>query len=404
MQQQRRARNRWPGILGDLAAVRGQLEQAVPYYEEAVSQYQAEGPLRPWFGLLSAARVYLEQLRPEEVLALGRRHNHPWAAGVRGTAHLLLHQETEAESEFAVLRNSIGPMLGDYVAGKTIEFHRMQAAAYAGRFDRVIEMWPRLPRSWWSLYALDVGRAYLQTGVFTEAEHHLRLARKAQQAYFMNGDMQAQHNFLTWMLAGFYLAQVLEKTGRRAEAIAYYEDFARHFENAPASLPQIAAARAALSLVRLSARGKLVFSDETSGNRLDRGQFRRLIPYHDAIFELSFRVEDGGQINLHVSNEYGTLASVVLNPRQISLEAVQPDESGGLTMRSLDRFATIVEPGKSHKVIVEVHGKPIVRTYDRWTWRARARRWMSTGTVFTLSIDRSSATLDYLRMYEVGSR
>src|SRR5438270_13392402 len=99
----------------------------------------------------------------------------------------------------------------------------MQAAWYAGYFDRVIQMWPRLPRSWWSLYALDVGRAYLQTGVFAEAEHHLRLARKAQQAFFMNTDMLAQHNMLTWMLAQFYLAQALEKTVRRAEAVAQYQ-------------------------------------------------------------------------------------------------------------------------------------------------------------------------------------
>src|SRR5438105_4085070 len=98
----------------------------------------------------------------------------------------------------------------------------MQAASCAGQFDRVIQMWPRLPRSFWSLYAFDVGRAYLQAGVFTEAEHYLRLAGKAQLAFFMNADMQAQHNLLTWMLAQFNLGPVLEKTGRENEAIANY--------------------------------------------------------------------------------------------------------------------------------------------------------------------------------------
>jgi hypothetical protein len=321
MLQGRRGGTRWFGTLGDLAAARGQLDQAAPYYEGAVAQYQAAGPLRPWFGLLSAARIHLEQFRPEDVLALGRRHNHPWAAGLRGTAHLLLHQEAEAEKEFAALRNSIGPILGDYVADQTVEYHRMQAASYAGRFDRVIEMWPRLPRSWWSLYALDVGRAYLHSGVFTEAEHHLRLARKAQQAYFMNGDMQAQHNLLTWMLSGFYLAQVLEKTGRRAEATAYYQDFVKRFENSAAALPQLGTARSILARLRLSERGKMLFSDEFSGNRLEAGQARRLIPYHDAIFELSFRMENGGQIGLGFSNEHGNLATVSLDPRQIILNS-----------------------------------------------------------------------------------
>ena len=104
------------GLAGDLAAALGQLDQSVPYYEGAVTKYQAEGPLRAWFGLLSAARIHLEQFRPEEVLALGRRLDHPWAAGLRGTVYLLLHREAEAEKEFAGLRDSIAPILGDYVA------------------------------------------------------------------------------------------------------------------------------------------------------------------------------------------------------------------------------------------------------------------------------------------------
>lgn len=33
--------------------------------------------MRPWFALLSAARIHLEQSRPEEALALGRRHDSP---------------------------------------------------------------------------------------------------------------------------------------------------------------------------------------------------------------------------------------------------------------------------------------------------------------------------------------
>ena len=97
------------GTDGDFAAALGQLDQSVPYYEEAVTKYQAEGPLRAWFGLLSAARIHLEQNRPEEVLALARRLDNPWAAGLRGTSYLLLHREADAEKEFAGLRDSIGP-------------------------------------------------------------------------------------------------------------------------------------------------------------------------------------------------------------------------------------------------------------------------------------------------------
>jgi serine/threonine protein kinase/TolB-like protein len=405
LQKRRNANNLWFGLLGDLAAARGQLDQAAPNYESAVTQYQSQGPLRPWFALLSAARIHLEQSRPEDVLALGRRHDHPWAAGLRGTAYLLLHQEAEAEKEFTALRHSIGPILGDYVADETVEFHRMQAASCAGRFDRVIEMWPRLPRSWWSLYALDVGRAYLHAGVFTEAEHHLRLARKAQQAFFMNGDMQAQHNLLTWMLAGFYLAQVLEKTGRRAEAIAYYQDFVEHFENSAAALPQPGAARAVLARLRLSERGKLVFSEEFSGNRLEAGQVRRLIPYHDAVFELSFRIENGGQIGFGFSNEHGQLAGILLDSRLMILEAADADRPGGLNPRRLDRAAIVIEPGKIHKVVVEVHGTRILAHLDdRLTVAGESPALDVDKTRVAVSVTRANASFDYVRMYEVAPR
>ena len=57
----------------------------------------------------------------------------------------------------------------------------------------------------------------------------------------MNSDMQAQHNLLTWMLAGFYLGQLLEKTGRRFEALAHYEEFIKHFESSASSLKTRAA-------------------------------------------------------------------------------------------------------------------------------------------------------------------
>ena len=250
----------------------------------------------------------------------------------------------------------------------------MQAALYAGRFDRVTEIWPGLPRSWWSLYALDVGRAYLHAGIFTEAEHHLRLARNAQQAFFMNSDMQAQHNLLTWMLAGFYLAQLLEKTGRRYEALAYYEEFVKHFESSAAALPQIAASQAVLTRMRLSERGKLVFSDEFSGKTIEAGkglprwqvadaaalklsgnivwQGRHMISYHDAIFELSFRINEPGRISLSLGSERGPLARVAIEPRQMTVEAAPGGASPGLERAEVDKVLIVVEPEK-HKVVFD---------------------------------------------------
>jgi serine/threonine protein kinase/TolB-like protein/Flp pilus assembly protein TadD len=47
-------------------------------------------------------------------------------------------------------------------------------------------------------------------------------------------------------LAHFYLAQLLEVTGKHKQAISEYQEFLSHFENSRARLPEIAGARAAL--------------------------------------------------------------------------------------------------------------------------------------------------------------
>ena len=52
--------------------------------------------------------------------------------------------------------------------------------------------------------------------------------------------------FLTHTLTQFYLGKVLERSGKKAEALKSYQEFLGHFEHSTARLPQIAEARAAL--------------------------------------------------------------------------------------------------------------------------------------------------------------
>ena len=231
--------------LGDIEVGRGRLDRAVARYEEATRIYAKENPVRAFIPLFKAAQVYLEQRQPEALLALGRRDPSPWAAGVRGTAYLLLKKDTAAEKEFAALRASVTPMVGDYMANKTVELHRLQAAAYAGRWQEVIASWPQLASQQRDLFALDVGRAYLEMGMLSEAERNLRFALLAQRLW-AGEDHLASANFLSYTLAQFYLGRILEQTGKKAEAINAYQEFLSHFENSTAKLPQIAEARAAL--------------------------------------------------------------------------------------------------------------------------------------------------------------
>ncbi len=232
-------------VLGDIEVARGRLDRALARHEEAARLFSARDPQRAYASLLKAAQIPLEQHQPEALLALGRRHPAPWAAGVRGIAYLVLRNESAAEKEFRSLRAALTPLIGDYMTGKVVELHRLQGAAYAGRWQEVIAAWPQIPRQMSRFFALEVGRAYLETGTLTEADRHLRFALKAQQRWGLPGEM-LRHSFLSYSLAHFYLGRVLEQSGKKAEAVNAYQEFLSHFESSSARLPQIAEARAAL--------------------------------------------------------------------------------------------------------------------------------------------------------------
>jgi tetratricopeptide (TPR) repeat protein len=232
-------------VLGDIEVGRGRLDRAAARYEEVAQMSASRNPRTAYVSLLKAAQIYFEQRQPEAALALGRRHVSPGAADTRGMAYLLLKKDVAAEKEFAALRASLTPLVGEYRAGKTVELCRLDAAAYAGRWQEVIASWPQLGQQFWPGYALDVGRAYLEMGMLGEAERHLRFASNVNRLWSSAYGVIA-HNFLSYALAQFYLGRMLEQTGKKAEAINAYQEFLGHFENSTAKLPQIAEARAAL--------------------------------------------------------------------------------------------------------------------------------------------------------------
>ena len=232
-------------VLGDIEVGRGRLDRAAARYEESARLYSTKNPALASAPLWKAGQIYFEQGQPELALALARRSTSPWAAGLRGTAYLLLKKDAEAEKEFADLRASVTPLVGDYMAGKRVEFHRFQAAAYAGQWQKVIASWRQLAGQYRDLFSLDVGRAYLQAGMLSDAEPHLRFTMLAQRIW-ENEPCLANASFLSYTLADFYLGRDLEETGKKADAINAYKEFLSHFENSTAKLPQIPEARAAL--------------------------------------------------------------------------------------------------------------------------------------------------------------
>jgi tetratricopeptide (TPR) repeat protein len=220
--------------LGEIEVGRGRLDAAVARYEEAARLLETKPPPMAFGALWPAAQIYFEQGQPEAALALGRRHPRPWASDVRGTAYLLLKNEPAAEKEFNALRAYLTPPLGEYMAGKYVDLERFRAAAYAGRSQEVTAGWQQLGGQFRPDIALEVGRAYLELGALPEAEQHLQFAAKVYP------------DLLTYVLTQFYLGEILERTGRKAEALKAYQEFLGHFENSTARLPQIAEAQAAL--------------------------------------------------------------------------------------------------------------------------------------------------------------
>ena len=233
------------GILGDIEVGRGRLEQAVSRYEEAARLFAKQHPLSADRPLLKGARIHLAQGNPQAVLELAGRHAVPGAAGLRALADLALKKDLAAEKEFAALRASLGPLVGDYMVDRTIEFYRFLAAAYSGKWQQVTTDGAKIHPNFRREVDYEMGRAFFETGNLTEAERHLQLTLKAAR-YWGNIIEITSNDLLCSTLAQFYLGRILEQTGKKAEAINAYQEFLSHFENSTAKLPQIAEARAAL--------------------------------------------------------------------------------------------------------------------------------------------------------------
>ncbi len=233
------------GVLGDIEVGRGRLDRAVARYEEAAQLFAKGRPLRAQAPLLKAAKLYLAQGDPQALLRLGRRHAVPDAAGLRAMANIVLKNHAGADKDFAEMRAALAPLVGDYAAHRAVELYRTLAEAYAQAWSEVIADWPKiLPRAT-PAFSYEVGRAYLEAQNSAEAERHLRQCVRGNGSWGNPGAI-AEHDYLAYLLAKFYLAKLLEQRGQRSDAINAYQEYLSHFENSTARLPEIADARAAL--------------------------------------------------------------------------------------------------------------------------------------------------------------
>jgi tetratricopeptide (TPR) repeat protein len=230
----------------DIPIRKGNLDGALASLEGIMQRSSDQTSWTHWPGTWNAGSLVLEQRDPEQALGLGKRLPNPWAPGLRGAAHLILGDDGASQADFAELRKGIAPIVGDFMAGTTESLWRIRAASYLGRHGEVAGLCSRLTRSARWAYSLDLVRALLGLGRLADAEAELTwLIRRLLDIGADPWDW-AQFSMLTYLLARYHLAQVRERTGRRAEAAEWYRFFLSSFEQSAARLPQIAEARAAL--------------------------------------------------------------------------------------------------------------------------------------------------------------
>jgi hypothetical protein len=229
------------------------------------------------------------------------------------------------------------------------------------------------------------------------------------------------------MLARFYLGQVNEQTGRHDRAIETYTSFLKHFEHVSARLPQIAAARDVLGQFQFSERGSLLFNEDFSGDTLgpnweeaagrwnvangvatvserseDYGQAacRRILAFHDAILEFSFRMDGAQQIAVSLYDRSGSVGRLAVRPQTIALDLDSKRDSPA----RFERLGIPVEPGKWHKAVFEIRGKHMIAQLDDkyMVMRDSARVDVDKAGI-KLLVTGSSASFDYLRVYNIRS-
>jgi hypothetical protein len=130
-------------------------------------------------------------------------------------------------------------------AANRVKSARWLAAAFAGHWQEVIAGYPELSADRRNYTSYFAARAYYETGNREESRKLFLFFMKAQRVW-LNGEVIQSFDPLSQELAQFYLAQILEQDGKKAEAVNGYQEFLGHFENSDARLLQIEQARAAL--------------------------------------------------------------------------------------------------------------------------------------------------------------
>ncbi len=178
----------------------------------------------------------------------------------------------------------------------------------------------------------------------------------------------------------------------------------------------------------MSERGKLLFSDDFSGDAVSKewktnlgkweivdgalkgtelekdhhpAVIRHPIAYRNAVFQFSFRLDGAKAINLSLNNREGHVCRVVINANGFTLKRDQPKKDSPEKAAVLDTVKTPIKPGQWHEMIVEVQGKQMLaRVDDLHIGYGKHDGIDADKTDFGLPMSGDSAFYDNIRVWE----
>jgi serine/threonine protein kinase/tetratricopeptide (TPR) repeat protein len=239
-------------LLGDVEVGRGQLDRALTYYTEASQliedNHLPEDPVAP-----KIAELYLAERDLRAGLAAMKNHKSTTAIMARAILYGIAGNSSAMERELASAKQPLVANSGDYMATSSEALARTLVSSYRGAYAAAIAESGKVAHFHREAIQLSLGKDYLRTNDLPNAEQALRRVLSTQGTWAENGVSFASHDFFSYLMAQFYLAEVMERQGHTAEARNLYRQFLSHFEDSNARLPQIAEARHAVE--RLQARG-----------------------------------------------------------------------------------------------------------------------------------------------------
>jgi tetratricopeptide (TPR) repeat protein len=231
-------------VSANASVARGDLMGALELYEKSATL--SRNPAYQYHQLLKAAEIWLELGKPENVVSMAARHNGPWTPGLSATAYLVLGNQPAAETELTSMRTALAPLIGEYLAARTEEFHRLLAAFYLGQHQAVAEAAGKLPRRFGSFSSIPVGRSMLELGRLNEAKEQLEIAWLCR-LFFPGPEFFEEHSALRVIFAEFYQGKLAERQGRTQDARRWLQAFLRRFPADREPLPQVKEARQILA-------------------------------------------------------------------------------------------------------------------------------------------------------------